>query len=95
MIEESGASVRNKNDEKGNFITCKSTNYEITPYDKNGDAIPADVKVGNGSKANILLKPYSWKSPTGQKGMSLGVAKLVITELNEYVAPEMVEEETL
>ena len=95
MIEESGASVRNKNDEKGNFITCKSTNYEITPYDKNGDVIPADVKVGNGSKANILLKPYSWKSPTGQKGMSLGVAKLVVTELNEYVAPDMVEEETL
>ena len=94
QIEETGVQVRNKNDDKGFFVTCKSSNYAIVPYTKSGDAIPADVKVGNGTKANILLKPYSWKSPTGTKGMSLGIAKLVVTDLNEYKA-ELMEEDTL
>lgn len=95
LIEKTGVSVRQK-DDKGFFITCKSTNYEITPYDKNGDVIPANVKVGNGSKATIMLKPYSWKSPTGTSGMSMGISKLVVTDLNAY-NPEAVgqEEDTL
>ncbi len=93
-IEKTGVKVRQDSNkpEKGFFITCKSTNYEITPYDKNGDVITREVKVGNGSKADIMVKPYSWKSPTGQSGMSLGIAKLVVTDLNAYV-PEPVEEE--
>ena len=96
-IEKAGVNVRQdaNKPEKGFFVTCKSSNYEITPYDKNGAVIPSSIKVGNGSRANIMAKPYDWKSPTGQKGMSLGVAKLVVTELNAYT-PEPVEaEETL
>ena len=46
--------------------------------------IPATTKVGNGSKANLMVKPYGWKSPTGQKGISLGIVKMVVTDLNEY-----------
>jgi len=100
-IEKTGVTVRSdaNKPEKGFFITCKSKNYEITPHDKNGDVIPSSIKVGNGSKANIMVKPYSWKSPTGQSGMSLSIAKLVITDLNKYEAPEVTEmaedEETL
>ena len=100
-IEKTGVTVRQdaNKPEKGFFITCKSTNYEITPYDKNGDVIPSSIKVGNGSKANIMVKPYAWKSPTGQSGMSLSIAKLVVTDLNKYEAPEVTEmaedEETL
>jgi hypothetical protein len=99
-IEKTGVKVRQdaNKPEKGFFITCKSSNYEITPYDKNGEVIPSSIKVGNGSKANIMAKPYSWKSPTGQSGMSLGIAKLVVTDLNKYEAPEPTiseEEETL
>ena len=86
-IEKTGVSVRQK-DDKGFYVTCKSKNYEITPHDKNGDVIPSSIKVGNGSKASIMVKPYSWKSPTGQSGMSLGISKLVITDLNKYEAPE-------
>ena len=92
MIETTGVTVRqdSKKPEKGFFITCKSKNYEITPYDKNGDVIPASVKVGNGTRATIMAKPYDWKSPTGQKGMSLGISKLVVTDLNAY-EPETAE----
>jgi hypothetical protein len=90
LIEKTGVSVRQKED-KGFYITCKSKNYEITPYDKNGDVISSDIKVGNGSKATIMLKPYAWKSPTGTSGMSLGISKLVITDLNAYTPEPMAE----
>jgi len=83
-IEESGVSIRNKQDERNAFVTCKSSKYEIKPYDKNGDVIPAETKVGNGSRANLMVKPYGWKSPTGQKGISLGIVKMVVTDLQEY-----------
>jgi hypothetical protein len=95
-IEDAGISVKSKDDERGFFVTCKSSNYEIQPYDKNGDVIGADVLVGNNSRADVMVKPYSWTNPQGKKGMSLGIAKLVVTELNRYVPEENVEEvETL
>ncbi len=85
-IEKTGVNVRQK-DDRGFFVTCKSSNYEITPHDKNGDVIPATRKVGNGSRADIMVKPYAWKGPTGNSGMSLGISKLVVTDLNEYTPP--------
>ena len=96
-IEKAGVNVRQdaNKPEKGFFVTCKSSNYEITPYDKNGEVIPSSIKVGNGSRANIMAKPYDWKSPTGQKGISLGIAKLVVTDLNAYTPENVEAEETL
>lgn len=87
-IESAGVTVRSKDDERGFFVTCKSSNYEITPYDTSGEVIGREVLVGNNSRANVMVKPYAWKSPTGQSGISLGISKLVVTELNRYV-PEM------
>ena len=88
-IEKTGVTVRSdaNKPEKGFFVTCKSTNYEITPY--------ASTKIGNGTRASLMVKPYSWKSPTGNSGVSLGISKLVITELEEYLAPDMELEDTL
>jgi hypothetical protein len=99
QIETTGVQIKSKDDERGFFVTCKSK-YEITPYDKNGEAISRNVLVGNGSRATIMAKPYSWKSPTGQTGISLGIVKLMVTELNQYVPEETkaevtVEEDTL
>jgi hypothetical protein len=95
QIESTGVQIKSKEDDRGFFVTCKSK-YEITPYDKNGEAISRNVLVGNGSRATIMAKPYSWKSPTGQTGISLGIVKLVVTDLNQYVPEETaVEEDTL
>jgi len=96
-IEDAGVSVRSKDDERGFFVTCKSTNYEIIPHDKNGDPIGPDILVGNGTRADVMVKPYGWTNPQGKKGMSLGVSKLVITDLKQYIPEEEVveEEETL
>jgi len=96
QIEQAGVAVRSKEDDRGFFITCKSKNYEITPYDKNGDVIGREILVGNGSRADVMVKPFSWTNPTGMKGMSLGIVKLVVTELNQYVPEDnVVEEDTL
>lgn len=97
LIEETGVSVRSKDDERGFFVTCKSSNYEIIPHDKNGDVIGPDILVGNGSRANVMVKPYGWTNPQGKKGLSLGISKLVVTDLKQYVPEDnlMEEEETL
>jgi hypothetical protein len=97
LIEETGVSVRSKDDERGFFVTCKSSNYEIIPHDKNGDTIGPDILVGNGSRANVMVKPYGWTNPQGKKGLSLGISKLVVTDLKQYVPEDnlMEEEETL
>lgn len=82
-LEEMELNVRNKGDDRNDFITAKSK-YEIRAYDKNGDEL-RDVTIGNGSKASILFDTYSWKSPTGKKGTSLSIKKLIITDLQEYI----------
>ncbi len=81
-LEAEGIKVKTKEDDRGYFITCKSTKYPINAYDKSGNEIK--VKVANQSKADVLVKPYSWTSPTGMKGTSAGIAKLVVTDLIEY-----------
>lgn len=86
-LESLGIDVRSKDDERGFFVTCKSK-YEIVPYDPSGEALERSIKVGNGSRGNVMVSPYAWKGPTGNKGVSLGVKKLVVTELNKYVESE-------
>ena len=82
-LESLGVEVRTKDDDRGFFVTCKS-NYEISTYTTSGENFPRNVKVGNGSRGTVMVSPYSWKGPTGNKGVSLGVKKLIITDLNEY-----------
>jgi hypothetical protein len=91
-LEDLGLNVRNKGDERENFLTAKSSNYEIKPYDKNGNELKG-VAIGNGSKATILFSTYGWKSPTGQKGTSLSIKKLVVTDIVEYAADSEASEE--
>lgn len=94
-LESLGIEVKSKDDERGFFVTCKS-NYEIVPHDTNGDALPRDIKVGNGSRGSVMVKPYAWKGPTGNKGVSLGIAKLIVTDLKKYIQSEEAEDvETL
>lgn len=81
-IEETGASVRNREDkpEKGYFITAKS-NYEIPVVDTSGNEIKEPV--GNGSKGHLILQPYPW-SFRGKSGIGLGASKLIVTSLVHY-----------
>jgi hypothetical protein len=91
-LEDLGVNVRNKGNEADNFVTAKSANYEIKPYDKNGNELKG-ILIGNGSKATVLFDTYSWKTPAGKKGVSVSIKKLVITDLQEYNANEAIEDE--
>ena len=90
-LEDMGIKVRNKGNEEENFVTAKSAKYEIKPYDTSGNELK-DVTVGNGTKATVLFDTYEWKSPTGNKGVSLSIKKLVVTDLVEYAAAESEDE---
>ena len=80
-LEDMGIPVRNKQDEKGFFVTAKSANYPIPVVDVDGNPIKA--LIGNGSKGVALIKPYSY-TYKGKKGVGAGINKLTVTELIEY-----------
>ena len=91
-LEDIGVSVRKREDkpEKGFFITAKSSNYPITAIDTEGK--PVSAKVGNGSKGIALIKPYEY-TYRNKKGVGVGINKLTITELVEYVSEKSEDEE--
>jgi hypothetical protein len=91
-LEDMGVSVRNKGDDRDNFLTAKSASYEIKPYDKNGNELKG-ITIGNGSKATILFDTFSWKNPAGKKGVSMSIKKLIVTDVVEYSKDAEAEDE--
>ena len=79
-LRAEGLTVRNKEDDRGNFITVKSNN-PIKAYDVHGDEI--GCLVGNGSKVKAVLGHYDWKFQQ-KAGRSPSLLKLVITDLSVY-----------
>ena len=83
-LEEMGISVQEnleKKPEQGKYITCKSQR-PIKAFDTDNEEIVEDV--GNGSKAICMIGSYAW-TYKNKKGISPSLAKLVITDLVEYV----------
>lgn len=82
-LEEMGIEIKSNNDkpDHGKYITCKSGNV-IKAFDVDGGEI--DELVGNGSKAKAVISSYEWKYKN-KSGVSPSLAKLVVTDLVEYV----------
>jgi len=87
-LEGMGIGVRQK-DDKGYFITCKSSN-PIKAFDRDGDVIEG-ISIGNGSKAVAMVGSYEWNWKN-KAGVSPSLKKLVITDLVSYEGadPELV-----
>ena len=81
-LQERGISVKNKGDDRGFFITCKSK-FPIEAADKTGESLQG-VKIGNGSGITAVISSHEWTSPQGRKGVSPNLKKLVITDLKIY-----------
>jgi ATP phosphoribosyltransferase len=79
-LESQGISVRNREDDRGNFITVKSRN-PIKAYDTSGEEIGA--LIGNGSQVKAVIGHYDW-SFQSKKGRSPSLLKMVVTELSVY-----------
>ena len=88
-LEEVGLTVANKDDERGEYITCKSKN-PIKAFNEAGDEL--DVMVGNGSKAKVVLGHYDWTFK-GKEGRSPSLHKLIITDLEEFEAVTVSDED--
>jgi hypothetical protein len=85
-IEEMGIAPSNKGDERGFFITMKSTRpMKLT--DEEGNEIPQEVLIGNGSKAVAVVGYYDWKKGVGR---SPSMIKMKVTDLVEYTSDEEV-----
>lgn len=84
FFEKHGVNVRNKGDERGNFITSKS-GYEIVPYDSEGAIVSATV--GNGTKAVAKLEIVEGVGDYGP-WVTASIKRLEITDLVEYEAEE-------
>jgi hypothetical protein len=87
-LEGMGVTVRQKED-KGYFITCKSTN-PIRAYDRDGDVIEG-ISIGNGSKAVAMIGTYSWTFKN-KEGTSPSLKKLVVDELVAYEGDPVTEQ---
>lgn len=79
-LEMAGLSVSNKGDDRGNYITVKST-YPIEPEFK-GDKVDSAI-IGNGTKATVAVGSYDWEF-RGKKGRSPSIKKMLITEVVTY-----------
>lgn len=74
-----GERIRTKNDERNDFITCKSN---FPPKVKNMARSEIDGEVvGNGTKANVKVQAYDAKS---YEGTFAGVAAILVVDLVEY-----------
>lgn len=80
-LSNMGIAVRNKGDDRGNYITVKSVN-PIKPAFADMDDVDSGL-IGNGTKANAAIKPYHWDFK-GKQGTSPSLAKLLITEVAVY-----------
>ena len=84
-LGEINVEVRNKGDDQGNYITCKSK-QPIRAKMSDGTEIPDDLLIANGSKAVALVNAYPWSIGDG---WSPSLNKLTITELIEYEEEEV------
>ena len=89
-FEERGIVPANKGNDQGYFITCKSNN-PIHIQDADGQPIPDDVLIGNGSKAICVVSYYDWSVGEGR---SPSLVRCKVTELVKYES-DIDEEEAL
>ncbi len=78
----------NHSEEKGYYITPKSSNYPIKAFDTEGEEL-VNVLIGNGSKCTAVIKPYKNKF---NGNINAGVSAITVTDLVEY-NPEGADEE--
>tara|TARA_R110002074_G_scaffold61959_2_gene149457 strand:+ start:6127 stop:6540 length:414 start_codon:yes stop_codon:yes gene_type:complete len=80
-LGEQGVNVRNKSDDRDNFITVKSK-YTIDPVSPEGDVVEA--MIGNGTTATVNLKVKNGRHPEFGPYTLASVQKLVVEDIVEY-----------
>jgi hypothetical protein len=92
MVEEDGLPIKNKGDDRGDFVTIKrnltrkdgGTNDAPKVVDSNNSPMH-NTLIGNGSLVNVKYRPYSW-SYSNRKGVSADLMAVQVVDLVEYMA---------
>ncbi len=93
LVKQAGIKLKNKGDEKGDFITLKgSPEYPPRVIDSQGNVLPEPVTIGNGSKVKVPFNTYDWKF-NGQEGTNVGLNTVMVIKMVEYVTDQMDKEE--
>ena len=90
--EADGLSIKNKGDERGDFVTIKRKakrkdgSANKAPDVMDGMKRPLqNTLIGNGSDVNVLYKTYEWNhKPTGRSGTSADLQAVQVVNLIPY-----------
>ena len=91
-VEEDGLVIKNKGDERGDFVTIKrkllrkdgGTNDAPKVVDADNSPMH-NTLIGNGSLVNVKYRPYSW-SYGNRNGVSADLIAVQVIDLVEYMA---------
>jgi len=93
LLKEAGVPLKNKGDEKGDFITLKgSPEYPPKITDSKCNVLPEPVSIGNGSKVKVPFNTYEWNFK-GKKGVSVGLNSIMVLNMIEYKTDQMESED--
>lgn len=93
-VQEEGLTIKNKGDEKGDFVTIKRNvrnkkggfNKAPSVMDSNKRML-TETMIGNGSKVNVGYVPFDWNFG-GNPGVSGDLRTVQVTDLVPYLAAE-------
>jgi len=93
LVKQAGIKLKNKGDEKGDFITLKgSPQYPPKVTDSQGNVLPEPVAIGNGSTVKVPFNTYDWNF-NGQEGTNVGLNTVMVIKMVEYITDQMDTEE--
>ena len=93
LLKKAGVTVRNKGDEKGDFITLKgSPQYPPKITDSKCNLLPEPVAIGNGSKVKVPFNTYEWDFK-GKKGVNVGLNSVMVIDMVTFSTDQMDTEE--
>ena len=99
MIEEMGVPIKNKDDERGDFVTLQKdqflTNGQELPKPRVIDSKKNDISgtlIGNGSMVKVSFYPKEWKY-ANRAGVRAVLKDVQVLELVEYIPKDEFDEE--
>lgn len=90
IVEKDGLTVKNKGDDRGDFVTLKRKVMKKDGTSRNGPTVKdshnqpwGDQLIGNGSLVNVKYQPFEWKY-AGKAGKSADLMAIQVVSLVSY-----------
>tara|TARA_R110002020_G_scaffold256930_1_gene470603 strand:- start:1302 stop:1739 length:438 start_codon:yes stop_codon:yes gene_type:complete len=90
-LESKGVVVKNKQDDRGDFVTARSK-FNVPAINKDNEPIDVDTAIGNGSDVKVKIGFNSDHPMVSQYGTSMYLNKVKVLNLVEYLPDNDFEE---